>query len=269
MANFERGSTDDDVPAFDGGEDDESEGSHLPIVIVISILVLAAFGGVVWLAYNQGVARGRNDAPSRGIVQEAQNSVSASSDAGTPRQIKIYQQPASPTEGDDVAPAAAQQQSATVAPRPAPPALRPQARESSPPTSKGAPAQEQQAGHGQIAAATSAMRPTSEAPPVATAPPAQLGLAVKAPKSSSGLAGTYALQIGAYKSQEEAMAAWKSYRAKHGILLSGLGPDVQRADLGSKGIWYRLRVGGFADKAAATSLCDRLKAESGACFLVK
>ena len=50
----------DDVHIFDGAEeDDDAEGSRLPLLIVIALFVLAAFGGVVWLAYTQGVARGR------------------------------------------------------------------------------------------------------------------------------------------------------------------------------------------------------------------
>ncbi|HEY0281934.1 MAG TPA: SPOR domain-containing protein, partial [Rhizomicrobium sp.] len=81
--------------------------------------------------------------------------------------------------------------------------------------------------------------------------------------------GAYLLQIGAFKSQSDADAAWNAYQAKHAALLSGFGPDVQRADLGDKGVWYRLRVGSFADKDAAAAMCDRLKAEGAACFPVK
>ena len=77
------------------------------------------------------------------------------------------------------------------------------------------------------------------------------------------------LQIGAFKSQAEAAAAWKTYQAKHAALLSGYSDNVQQADLGEKGTWYRLRVGGFADKEVATALCDRLKADGGACMLGK
>lgn len=54
----------DDVRVFDGAEDDyDDEGSRLPLLIVIALLVLAAFAGVVWLAYTQGVQRGRQDVP--------------------------------------------------------------------------------------------------------------------------------------------------------------------------------------------------------------
>lgn len=81
--------------------------------------------------------------------------------------------------------------------------------------------------------------------------------------------GSYVLQIGAYKSQAEADAAWKTYRARHSALLSGFSENVIQVDLGPKGIWYRLRIGGFADKDGASALCDRLKADGGACFLSK
>ena len=77
------------------------------------------------------------------------------------------------------------------------------------------------------------------------------------------------LQIGAYKSQADADAAWTTYKAKHAALLSGYSDDVQQADLGEKGTWYRLRVGGLSDREVATGLCDRLKADGGACILGK
>ena len=66
--------------------------------------------------------------------------------------------------------------------------------------------------------------------------------------------------------QADAEAAWKTYKAKHAALLSGYSDDVQQADLGEKGTWYRLRVGGLSDKEVATALCDRLKADGGACI---
>ena len=84
-----------------------------------------------------------------------------------------------------------------------------------------------------------------------------------------GASGAYVLQIGAYKSQADADTAWKAYKAKHAALLSGYNSDVQQADLGDKGTWYRLRIAGFSDKDVAAALCDRLKADGGGCFLGK
>ena len=67
MARYERGVYEppaEDIRVFDASEEDEdTEGSRLPLLIVIALLVLAAFGGVVYLAYTQGVARGRADGP--------------------------------------------------------------------------------------------------------------------------------------------------------------------------------------------------------------
>ena len=80
-------------------------------------------------------------------------------------------------------------------------------------------------------------------------------------------AGGLVLQIGSYKSQAEAENAWKLYKAKHTALLSGYSDSIQQADLGEKGTWYRLRIGGFSDREVASALCDRLKADGGACML--
>jgi cell division protein FtsN len=108
----------------------------------------------------------------------------------------------------------------------------------------------------------------------ATGAPRQLGAAPSsAPVQAAAPAparpaasGGYVLQIGAYKSQADADAAWKAYKAKHAALLGGYSDEVQQADLGEKGTWYRLRINGFADKTMASSLCDRLKADGGACI---
>jgi len=80
---------------------------------------------------------------------------------------------------------------------------------------------------------------------------------------------SYTLQIGAYKSQTDADAAWKAYRAKYAELLLGYSSNVERADLGEKGTWYRLRIAGFGDRKVASALCDRLKTDGGDCFLPK
>src|ERR1700680_518895 len=50
-------------PIYDlSDEQIEEEGAHsrLPLLVVIALLLLAGFAGVVWLAYNQGVLRGRS-----------------------------------------------------------------------------------------------------------------------------------------------------------------------------------------------------------------
>jgi len=281
MANYERDK--DDVRVFDGGEDDEAEGSHLPVVIIIAILVLAAFGGVVWLAYNQGVARGRGEIP----VQVASNEPGKSGG-----QIKVYQQPAGADDEEAVqtAPANPQTGEPLTKPAPAPATAAPAAPKPAAAQSMVTVAQANPPPPALTAVkpqpvpqAVSASKPPAQlglAHPVEQAPPKPAAMVAPAPKpvaaaaakpveTKPATAGSYLLQIGAYKSQDEAMAAWKAYAAKHAALLKGFGPDVQRADLGDKGVWYRLRLSSFSDRTAATALCERLKAENGACFLAR
>jgi cell division protein FtsN len=105
-------------------------------------------------------------------------------------------------------------------------------------------------------------------PAGATGAPRQLA-AAQAPVSAPAASGGFVLQIGAYKSQADADTAWKTYKGRHAALLSGYSNNVQQVDLGEKGTWYRLRIGGLSDREVATALCDRLKADGGACMLSK
>src|SRR5580698_366178 len=86
----------DDVHIYSAEEDDDAEGSRLPLLIVIALFVLAAFGGVVWLAYTQGVARGHSDVPRVIAAQKGPAKVAANGEENaTPyKGLKIYEQPA-------------------------------------------------------------------------------------------------------------------------------------------------------------------------------
>ena len=110
MANYERGvyEPSDEVRVFDGSEEDEDvEGSRLPLMIVLALLVLAMFGGVVWLAYSQGVARGRGETPVLTAANGPEKvAPSQPGGANVPYQgFKIYEQPAPPDDSGDSAPA--------------------------------------------------------------------------------------------------------------------------------------------------------------------
>ena len=273
MANIGRGAYEppgDEVHIFDGSEDDDVEGSRLPLLIVIALFVLAAFAGVVWLAYTQGVARGHSDVPRIIAAQKGPAKIAANGEesAAPYKGLKIYEQPAPADEEADQqgAPrsntgAAATPETTLVTPHAAPPAAE-TAASKEPPLSV--------AKSITPPAATPPAAPVQQAveqpapPAEASAPPAQLQV-----KPAPAAAGSYVLQIGAYKSQAEADAAWKTYQGRHAATLSGYSPDVKMVDLGEKGTWYRLRVSSFADKASAQALCARLTAEGGACFPAK
>ncbi len=297
MTHFDRGvyQPGEDIRVFDGSEDEEDvEGSRLPLLIVLALLVLAMFAGVVWLAYTQGVARGRTETP----VLTAQNGparVAPQNAAGAAepyKGFKIYEQPAPPDEDTDssTASAAPKVVAATPAPEtkpvasPAAPAPAPAAPKITAATPAPAPVKPPPAAP-KIAAATPApvkppvAAPAPVKPPVvaakppaaaATAPPRSLALVAPKPAPPAVAAsGEFVLQIGAFPSQADADAAWKTYKGKHAALLADANDDVQKADLGDKGIWYRLRVTGFPSKDVASAMCDRLKADGGSCFLGK
>src|SRR5215468_3041943 len=90
----------ENLPLYDlTDEEIEEERSRLPLLIVIALLVLAAFAGVVWLAYNQGVARGRSGdsiviAPPEGPIRIAPVETGASPDLN----LKVYNQPVPPEQ---------------------------------------------------------------------------------------------------------------------------------------------------------------------------
>jgi TPR repeat protein len=109
--------------------------------------------------------------------------------------------------------------------------------------------------------------PAMSSPPAVLAPPPQIVALAPPPPAHIPGGETTALQVGAYKSQADADEGSKDYKARHAALLSGYSVDVRQADLGEKGIWYRLRIAGIADPDVASALCARLKADGGECWL--
>jgi len=271
MPQFERGLYEpgEDVRVFDGSEEEEDvEGSRLPLLIVLALLVLAMFAGFVWLAYSEGVARGRSEIPV--VTAEAGPARVAPANPGGAsapyKGFKIYEQPAPPDEDttQDVSPKTQADVKAAAAPAAAAKPV-PAAKVEAPPAKPVAPPVK-------TAAAAPAPKPAA-AKTAAPAPAAPKQIAANVPSApvsqAPAASGAYVLQIGAYKSQAEADAAWTTYKAKHSALLAGYSPNVVQADLGDKGVWYRLRIAGFSNKDVASALCDRLKADGGGCFLGK
>lgn len=323
MANYERGAYEprggDDIPIFDGAvdEEDSEEGSRLPLLIVIALLVLAAFAGVVWLAYTQGVQRGRADAPRIIAAEPGPEKVAPASPGGTATPytgLKIYQQPAPADDASDTdtAPqpptptksAAARQaaapavtppdlrsaanaapESATPSPPPPPVVAKSVARTVTLPPAKTAvtvaAAAPQIATHAPTklgggattkpaappAAASPATTVASVPPPTTTSPAPSAASTGSTPAPVSA-PGAYVLQIGAYKSQDEANASWHSFKSGH-PMAAAYKSRIKKVDLGAKGTWYRLQLASFADKEFATAFCEKLKADNGNCFVAK
>ena len=71
----------------------------------------------------------------------------------------------------------------------------------------------------------------------------------------------FVVQVTSRTSQTGALAAFADMQQKYPSLIGEFAPDIQRADLGSKGVWYRLRVGPVNGKTAAAR--PLLKPEAG------
>jgi cell division protein FtsN len=78
---------------------------------------------------------------------------------------------------------------------------------------------------------------------------------------AAAAATKYVVQVGSKKSQTDALAGFADMQQKYPSLLANYRPMVQKADLGAKGVWYRLRIGPIVDKTAASKLCTQLKSQ--------
>ena len=293
MAKFERYDARDDARIFDGGEieDENEEDSRMPLLLFLGLVVAATFVGVVWFAYTQGVQRGRADAPrmlvaAAGPVKEAPANPGGTATPFTG--LKIYQQPAPPEEEQDTE-SVPQPPTPKVAAAPTPAPVKVAATTAAHvETAETKVAQAQpsvaqapvvatkppRALHPAASDSIPALKPATLPPPppkaakVETPKPVKPVSVAATEPAAAHTGGSVALQIGAYKSEDEANAAWKSFTHKH-ALASAYQSDIKKVDLGDKGVWYRLRLGTFADKTVAIAFCDKLKADGGNCFLAR
>lgn len=120
----------------------------------------------------------------------------------------------------------------------------------------------------QLAAPTTAPAAVTPAPvapapqPIATAPAATAPAVTQAAVPT----GDFVVQLASLRSPEQAQATFNTLQGRFGSILTGFSPDIQRADLGDRGIYHRLRVGPM-DRDAANSLCQRYQAAGGDCIV--
>ncbi len=127
------------------------------------------------------------------------------------------------------------------------------------------------------ASARPAAEPKTASQPKAASPPATASERKGAPqpKTASGAAATakptaapggYAVQLGAFTSEERAHKAWQAVSARHAADLKGLKPSYVTANT-SSGRLVRLQAS-VRGEAEARKLCDVLKKTGDACVVV-
>ena len=106
----------------------------------------------------------------------------------------------------------------------------------------------------------------AKAAPVAKAPPRRPKAAAAPAPAAKPAGGGSAVQIGAFSSQALADKGWSDAAGVAPGLAAGKGKSVEKVDKDGKTL-FRTQVTGFADRAAATAFCDKLKAAGKACFV--
>jgi len=125
---------------------------------------------------------------------------------------------------------------------------------------------------GSATTSSQAAAPATPAPAPARKPAAPTRTATAPapqPPVAAASGGQYVVQVAARKSQTDALAAFADLQQKYPSLLSDYRPLIERADLGSKGVWYRLRVGPLNQKTSAATLCQKLKSAGMSSCLVR
>ena len=130
-----------------------------------------------------------------------------------------------------------------------------------------------------MAAPSAVVTPPGTAPIVAPAPPEQSAgvppgnpsATAKPAESASqpGKAGGVRLQLGSVRSEEDARDEWARVKRGNPDLLGRLTAVAVRADLGDKGIYYRILAGPVGDPANAEKLCGELRQRHLPCIIAR
>ena len=123
-------------------------------------------------------------------------------------------------------------------------------------------------------ASTRAIAPVAAAPaanaPLSLAPQggsdARMHVASTNPTQTPATSGGYVVQVSSQRSEADARASFRVLQGKF-PLLGSRSPLIKRADLGSKGVYYRAMVGPFASSDEASHFCGSLKASGGQCVV--
>ncbi len=108
------------------------------------------------------------------------------------------------------------------------------------------------------------LRPSRTATLVQPARPAPVSLQPAAPVKRAlpapAAGGRYVVQVASHRRQVDALAEFAGLKRRFPDIIGNYKPLIQRADLGDRGIYYRLRIGPLASKADAAGFCQSLKA---------
>jgi len=89
------------------------------------------------------------------------------------------------------------------------------------------------------------------------------------PAATQAIPDGYLVQVSSQRSMDQAEASFADIQQQYPSVLGGLKAVIQEADLGDKGIYFRVRVGPWASRDEAIKVCESLKAAGGSCFVTQ
>lgn len=117
--------------------------------------------------------------------------------------------------------------------------------------------------------AASPAAPSAVAPPVIqTPPPVAAAPAAEPPKPAPAETGNVVVQLAALPNEHAATAMAQKLQAKYQSILGSARLHPVRADLGAKGIFYRIQSQPLPE-SQAKSVCAALKNQNAGCLLVR
>ncbi|MEM9494659.1 MAG: SPOR domain-containing protein [Pseudomonadota bacterium] len=285
----------DEYEEYDEFDDEEDErGLSGFVVLIMGIVMLGAFAAVVWIAYQQGMKTGASNATTNTPYV-----------AADPEPVKIETANAAPAgenrevydafDGDDIEPvtvladgpeepvsrdvsdpigaiAAEVEDAAAAASEEVEDRLASLAAQDAAALNTNAtvpsPGPAAAAAADAVENAASAAAETARQAAEDAASAARSAASNAAPASAvDALSGNYVVQVGAFGSNSEAVSNWSRMQIKLGSYLDGKASHVERADLGSRGVYHRLRIGPFTTAEAAKNFCTGLKVRGQDCLI--
>lgn len=110
-------------------------------------------------------------------------------------------------------------------------------------------------------------------PATATAPPQQTAAlapepapAAPAPAAATGGPG-FRVQLASLPSESAAQSTATRLKQRFAAVIGSFPTEIQRADLGAKGVYYRVKVGPMSSSEEANRVCSQLKSAGGDCIV--
>ncbi len=262
--DYDFGPHDDEYRGFDPHD---GEGARGPLILALAIGVLLIFGTIIWNTYKQGVRQEPNalpivfadDSPYKRVPIDPGGTIVPDQNMRVYDQLDGSQRENRPPFGD----------AETVLAGGPPIELRPdQIEPLDPETGTSLGVSSQIEAFSDLDTAPDVVSPSADR--VVSTPssvPAEVSVEAQQGPFAFQTDGIFLVQIAALRSQEAADAAWAKAISEDPYIYQGAEKRIQRADLGAKGIFYRLRVGAFETRATASVFCNELKKRGKTCIV--